>query len=188
MEKIKRIIDERLKGAGKIKLIVLLGIGGMLLILLSGFSDGGQTPKASDENSVTAEQYCKTLEEKLTKLVSGISGAGRCEVLVTLENMGEKIYLSDGNRTSDRTEEAIEGENKTSEKISSEDQIVVIDGGDSEIGIVSKELQPEIRGVVVVCEGGGSSVVNQRVVSAVTTALNISSARVYVTELSTDEN
>ena len=47
----------------------------------------------------------------------------------------------------------------------------------------TKEIQPVIRGVLVVCEGGDDPVVTQTVTQAVTRALDISSAMVCVTKL-----
>lgn len=47
----------------------------------------------------------------------------------------------------------------------------------------TKEIEPVIRGVVVACDGGDDPVVSQRVLSAVTKALNISSAKVCITKL-----
>ena len=47
----------------------------------------------------------------------------------------------------------------------------------------TKEIQPVIRGVLVVCEGGDDPVVTQTVTQAVTRALDISSAKVCVTKL-----
>ncbi|HCA04417.1 MAG TPA: hypothetical protein DEO32_00815 [Ruminococcaceae bacterium] len=48
----------------------------------------------------------------------------------------------------------------------------------------TKEIQPLIRGVLVVCEGGDEPVVVERVTEAVCKALNISTAKVCVTKLS----
>ena len=39
-----------------------------------------------------------------------------------------------------------------------------------------------VKGVVVVCQGGDNAAVSQRIVDAITTALNISSKRVCVTK------
>lgn len=47
----------------------------------------------------------------------------------------------------------------------------------------TKEIEPVIRGVVVACDGGDDVIVTQRVLSAVTKALNISSAKVCITKL-----
>ncbi len=48
----------------------------------------------------------------------------------------------------------------------------------------TKEIEPVIRGAVVVCDGGDDPVVVGRINDAVTKALNISSAKVCVTKLS----
>ena len=48
----------------------------------------------------------------------------------------------------------------------------------------TKEVEPVIRGVLVVCEGGGDPVVVERVTQAVTKALDISTAKVCVSKLS----
>jgi stage III sporulation protein AG len=48
----------------------------------------------------------------------------------------------------------------------------------------TKEIQPLIRGVLVVCEGGDDPVVVERVTNAVTKALDISTAKVCIAKLS----
>lgn len=48
----------------------------------------------------------------------------------------------------------------------------------------TKEIEPLIRGVLVVCEGGDDPVVVERITEAVTKALDISTAKVCITKLS----
>ena len=48
----------------------------------------------------------------------------------------------------------------------------------------TKRIEPTVRGVVIVCDGGDDPVVEARVISAVTRSLSISSDRVCVTKLS----
>lgn len=48
----------------------------------------------------------------------------------------------------------------------------------------TKEIEPVIRGVLVVCEGGDDPVVVERITDAVTKALDISTAKVCITKLS----
>lgn len=50
----------------------------------------------------------------------------------------------------------------------------------SEQALAVTEIQPVVKGVVVVCDGGGNPAVQQSVTEAVTTALDISSVRVCV--------
>lgn len=48
----------------------------------------------------------------------------------------------------------------------------------------TKEIEPLIRGVLVVCEGGDDPVVVERITEAVTKALDVSTAKVCITKLS----
>lgn len=47
----------------------------------------------------------------------------------------------------------------------------------------TKSIEPTVRGVVIVCEGGDDPVVVNRVLGAVTRSLSISSDKVYITKL-----
>ena len=49
--------------------------------------------------------------------------------------------------------------------------------------LLKTEKQPKVKGVVVVCEGAGNIVVEQRVLNVVTTSLDIPSNKVCVTKL-----
>ncbi len=47
----------------------------------------------------------------------------------------------------------------------------------------TKSIEPTVRGVVIVCDGGDDPVVIDRVMGAVTRSLSVSSDRVYITKL-----
>ena len=42
------------------------------------------------------------------------------------------------------------------------------------------EKMPEIRGVAIVCEGGDSEFIKEKITNSVTAALDITSKRVYI--------
>ena len=54
-------------------------------------------------------------------------------------------------------------------------------------GLLVKEIQPTVRGVVIVCEGGDDPAVQEQITDAVTTALNISTKRVSISKLSSSQ-
>ena len=58
--------------------------------------------------------------------------------------------------------------------------IIVEDADGAQKALAVTQVQPVVKGVVIVCEGGDNPSVQQRVTDAVTTALNLSSARVCV--------
>ena len=47
----------------------------------------------------------------------------------------------------------------------------------------TKSIEPTVRGVVIVCDGGDDPIVVDRVMGAVTRSLSVSSDRVYITKL-----
>lgn len=77
---------------------------------------------------------------------------------------------------------SIDGAGKTKVLLTMENSVeyVYLDGSTTK----TKEIQPVIRGVLVVCEGGDKPVVVERVTDAVTKALDISTAKVCITKLS----
>ena len=58
--------------------------------------------------------------------------------------------------------------------------ILVKESDGSQKALAVTEISPEIRGVVVVCGGSSDPELQQKIIDAVTTALQISSARVCV--------
>ena len=144
-------------------LIIIGGLIGIALIFLSSYFPSGSGGSGSAEETldkISAQEYTSQLEENLIQIISHIDGAGEAKVMITLETGVETKYA-------------------TQEKSSTESSR---DNG-SERALAVTEVQPTVKGVVVVCPGGEEPVVQQRIISAVTTALDISSKRVFVTRL-----
>lgn len=137
------------------------------------------------ENTISAEQYTKALETSLTDIVSSIDGAGATKVLITLENGVEMKYATDEKKNAEETQEKSSETTRTQQSGDSEIKYITVrDADGTERALAITEIQPTVKGVVVVCAGGEDPVVQQRILNAVTTALNISSKRVCVTRLS----
>ena len=169
------------------KVIIVVGILGILLIFLSNFFKKEKVIETRVDNSqVTVEQYTEQLEKNLKGIVSSIKGAGDCRVLVTVENGKEIVYATQAKKNVEATEDKTNGE--TTRKQKSDDSetkyITMKDADGAEKALAITEIQPTVKGVVIVCEGGDNPEVQQKVTNAVTTALNITSKRVCVTKLS----
>lgn len=169
------------------KVIIVVGLLGILLIFLSGFFKKEKVIETKADNSqVTVEQYTEQLEKNLKGIVSSIKGAGDCRVLVTVENGKEVVYATQAKKNIEATEDKTNGE--TTRKQKSDDSetkyITMKDADGAEKALAITEIQPTVKGVVIVCEGGDNPDVQQKVTNAVTTALNITSKRVCVTKLS----
>ena len=169
----------------KIKWIVLIGMIGILLILLSEIlPQSTKTPQDAVSVSIDNETFCRQTEEKIYNLVSSIQGVGEAQVWVTLESGAEYVYLQEEIRNTDTTKDYdSEGVKTLREKDNSEQKYILVNKNGEEQPLLQKQLEPTVQGVVIVCEGAGSAQVNEQLVNAVTCALGISSNRVYVAQL-----
>ncbi|MFU0833314.1 MAG: Stage III sporulation protein AG [Oscillospiraceae bacterium] len=166
------------------KIVLAAGVIGIALIFLSSFLEGGENtePKLDlSQDSYTAEEYETHLEQELTDLITKIQGVGNASVMVTLERTKEAVYAKEekvsGQTTKDQSNGSMRNETDQSNETT---YILVKDANGSEKALSVTEIQPIVKGVVVVCDGGSSPAVQQNVIDAVTTALDISSARVCV--------
>lgn len=153
----------------------------MALILASEFWPGQKT--AGTAAKTTAEDFLEKTEAKLADVVGSIQGAGKCRIMVTLENGVEYVYATQQKVNTDRQEGTDGNSSKLNQRDDTEESIVIVETENGRQGLLVTELQPTVKGVVIVCEGGDQPLVQQRVTDAVTIALNISSKRVCVTKL-----
>ena len=128
------------------------------------------TTDTADEND-----YVHLLESRLSETVSLIDGAGKSKVLITLASSGETVYLT--NARLDESTDTLSQSRVTSEK-----QLATMKNGTyAESPVVVKELAPKISGVLIICEGGENQNVKNNIIKATSTALDVSSSRIYVT-------
>ena len=154
--------------------VLILGLCGMLLLAVSGlFSKEDAQTEAASDTEVTAETYAETLEEKLCEMVNAITGQDGAQVMVTMERGSELVYATEEKKSTDT-----EGENRSDDTEKS--YILVKSADGSQTALAVTELEPVVKGVVVVCPRGDELLIKQSVVEALTTALHISSARVCV--------
>ena len=159
--------------------VLFLVVTGTVLLIISEIK-----PVKADVTSVTdvassaadSDGYVLMLEERLVSIISTIDGAGSTKVMVTLESGNEEIYLHNYNYGEDVDPN---GSNSVERK----DDYVIIDGESGEEGIVVRVQQPKVRGVAVVCEGGGSDVVREQIINTVAALLDISSAKISVAKM-----
>lgn len=166
-------------------LIIILGLLGIFLIFISNFlKPKGGNVKKIPETKINSDQYSERLERNLESIVSSIKGAGEAKVLVTLENGTETVYATEEKKNKEASEDKTNGE--TTRKKESDDcekkYITIKDCEGTEHALAVTEIQPKIKGVIIVCSGGDNPTVQQRIISAVTTALSIPSNKVCVTK------
>ena len=185
--KSKKIHEFLLKDKSK-KIIICIGILGIALIFISELFKTNNAKKVTASTSSTASsstyEYVAQLENNLKELISSIKGAGNTRVMVTLENSEETVYATEEKKNKEATEDKSDGQ--LSKKRESDDcekkYITVRDADGTERALSVTQIQPTVKGVVVVCDGGDIPEVQQKITDAIKTALNITSKRVYVTK------
>ncbi len=153
----------------KALLTVFLGLLGIILIF---FSDNSHEDKAKEEvSSYSHSEYISQQERRVEKLISEIKGVGNASVMITYESGFETVYARD-----------IDEQNE-SERVRYSSEIIVVDSGNDETGITVRENYPKVRGVAVVCIGGGNASVRSEITAIITALFDISSNCVSVTEM-----
>ena len=161
------------------KVLIAVGLCGIFLIFISSLfsGDDDQQQKIKSQDTYSAEQYCQTLEKDIKNIVTGITGDKNPTVVITLESGIRYSYVS-----ADETDTSSSTGNTSDQLSESKKQTYITvktaDGGEE--ALVVTEIMPSIRGVAIICVGGNSEAVAEKVKSAVTAALNITSKRVYI--------
>lgn len=164
---------EKLKNPRALIIIGIIGIG---LIFLSSLGTGDEKASKISED-FSAEEYKESLEKDITRLVKGISGSRKVTVVITLESSINYNYAD----TVEELGESKNDNNNIAEKSEIKQGYITVKNADgSEQAILISKQMPEIRGVAIVCEGGDTPALNEKIQNAVTSALNITSKRVFI--------
>ena len=146
---------------GKATLAAVVGLLALMLILLSEFvpQKGGEVAAQSSDRST--EEYRSQLETRLEKLISQMSGAGKTTVMITLESGEEMSYALD----------------TQSGQMQQQQTHILLDNGTA---LTETVYQPQVRGVAVLCDGGGDIRVAARITELVGALLDLPSNRICV--------
>ncbi len=170
MNKVKELWN-RLKQIKHFEIYLAVLVGIVVCVIYFSFFGGGSTDNNnnnSTENPTTAQEYVDMLENKLVNVLSKISGAGKCEVIITLESGFSYEYATDS-----ETQTTTSGGTETTIKT---ETIILVSGEP----VIIKENYPEIKGVVVVAEGAKDFSVLMNIQSAIETALEVEASDITI--------
>lgn len=168
-------IKEMFKGRKALTLTTALGIAGMLLIMVSSLiPEKNQTAEKTVSpaaSSADAAAYCAETEKRLEDFLSDIEGAGEVRVYLTVGSSETTVYATEEKRS--------RSDNKTEE----EEKYVMIGSGSDKGALIETVQAPSIEGAVIACSGCDRPEVQERIYKAVSAALGIPTAKIYVTKL-----
>lgn len=163
--------------SGKVLIIVIIGILGLLMILFSEFIPAGKTDKSnkiskSNDDTSYSNSYKERTEKELKDIISKIDGVGQVSLMLTLDGTTEYVYAEDVDTETD--------ENSDSKSDKYKNEVIIVDSDGEEKALIKKIIEPKVKGVVIVCTGGGRTEIKERVIKAVSSALNISTNNICV--------
>ncbi len=159
----KNTIFEFLKSKKIYLLVILLLLGVAMTVLGKSGKDSNENIKNGIEE-LDPLQYSQMLEERIEELCNRIDGVSGTHAVVTLKGGYQAIYAIDSQSGSN----------------SKKNQTVIIGSGAGEKAILEGYSYPEIVGVGIVCNGGDSYAVKNKIVSLISSAFDISANKIFV--------
>ena len=156
----------------RINLLLVSGLAGMLLLCMSEWLPAGQSTQnaaQSSQQSQTAAEYEQQLETRLAALIRAMDGAGETVVMVTLDCGEETTYAADT-----RTEKTSED---TRSSVASQRTLA---GAQP---VVQSVQAPQVRGVAVLCQGGGNVGTQRRITELVSALTGVGASHITVNKM-----
>lgn len=168
LEKLKKIPKNQ---------ILIGGLVGILLLVVAIPVDSGKTKTEEAEKTeqeetayggTDTEIYEKKMERRLAEVLESMDGVGKVEVMITLKDNGESVVEKDNTTSNQNTNEGENGTTRSATETQSQEETVFSEQqGNGQQPFISKEVTPQIEGVLVVAEGGGSATVVKNISDAV---------------------
>lgn len=174
-------LTELFKGDKKLRVVMLLGICGIILIGITSFFPTKTAVNDKVIGDKTIEEYKLEFESEITALLSSIEGVGKARVMVTFKNGVEYLYAKEEKKNTDSTN-GINEQSIQQRDTYEQTTIMVEDENGRKTALVRTKLEPVVKGVVIVCEGGDDIIVQQKVTEAVKVALAIGSNQIFCSQ------
>ncbi len=155
-------LKEKFKLTSKQLIYLSVAVLSVILIMtLNSFESDNEDTTDTETIPDVSTEYAEELKLQLEEIISKIDGVGEVTVMLTIESSASYVYTTDIEKD--------ELETKT--------ETVII--GNKEV-LIERIDNPQVSGVLVVCTGGDRAVIQEQVIKAVSTVLDIPSNKVYV--------
>lgn len=152
---------------GKNRYILLVVVIGLAMMLLPQKKTQKDAPAET-----TVQETAPDPARELENLLAGISGAGRVQVMLTVEKGAETLY-----------QENVDTDAADQSNSSRHDTVLVTGTDRSQQGLIRQENAPVYRGAVVLCQGADKAAVKLAIVEAVSCATGLGSDRISVLKM-----
>ena len=169
--------------------ILLIAIAGVILLVtnVSEWRARAAPDETTETQNIAAvsenEAYIESLENKLVHILENVDGVGQVEVMITLQASRESVLNKDDTEELETETETSDGTQNERQSSRSENETVLSDENGESAPYVIKELEPEIAGVVIACEGADNNTVAASVTEAAQVLFGISVNRIKVLKM-----
>jgi len=188
-------VAEKLRNLKNVEIVIaLLFVAVVLSVYASSFNRASPSVPDPDDGAnrgvqwVEQDEYEDQQELKLQKKLSAIKGVGRVEVMITYKSSKEIVTAMNTTESETVTEEqdSSGGTRRVSQRDVNSQTVTIGETGNAK-PLVIKEMEPEIKGVIVIAEGARDIRVKLDLIRAVQTALGVSPQQVEVFEMETNK-
>lgn len=135
--------------------------------------------KLASKNDEETDYQQDSLEEKLEKILSNISGVGNVDVLITYNETEEVLPIyNKKDKKSITNESDSQGGTRIVEETDVSEEVVY----QNDEVIVQKTVSPKIEGAIVVATGANNSIVKSSIIQAVEAATGLATHKIQVFE------
>lgn len=171
-----------------IEKIILIAVAGVILLVanFSEWKSSSLKTEEKEEKSMKTGQndaYVESLENKLVHILENVDGVGKAEVMITLKSSKESVLNKDISEEIQTEEEKGSETQKINNSQKKQEETILSDASGDSAPYVVKELEPEIAGIVISCEGAENKVVAAHVAEAAQVLFGISANHIKVLKM-----
>lgn len=178
-------IWKKLPGKNTILILLLVGVLLLVIVFPTGEKETELTtnsPDTSSEGGNDLAAYERRMEQRLQDALENVDGVGKTTVMLTLGSTSQKVVEKDTQTdTQTASEEDSQGGTRTTEdKSTNKISVYTQDEGGTQVPYVSKELTPQVEGVIVIAEGGDNPVIIQNITEAVQALFGVEAHKIKI--------
>ncbi len=172
---IKEKVSEIFNKNKNMQLLYIILIIGVVIILFTNSALSKDSKKSLQSDMISVIDESEDIQKELSKILSQIRGVGKVNVMLTYEQTSEKHYATD--ITSEKNISTDAGANTRSQTQSKQTSKLVTM---SKEPLLTKQSYPRVRGVIVVCDGGGDIQVKADITNALKAVLDVDEHKISV--------
>lgn len=165
----KSVIDKISEFLKKYKYVAIVLLIGIVLLL---WPEREEREVIEEVQAQDDSVYAQKIEERLNLMLSQINGAGRVEVMLTLQSGTRLEYQMD-------TQTDIDGDRSSVERKT----VILSEGSAYDEAAVSEVQYPQFQGALVICEGADSAAVKLDLLNAVSALTGLRSDQITVVKM-----